>query len=224
MTLSNLPDDYIMVRQTPDRVRKVPDKSHWMVDSLVKKCMGTGKKFGFFTRKHHCRLTGNIYCDEVCKNYAPLPDLGWYKPERIHNGALGFGATEMREDVVLRLQRKSEFAAVLFKAKGKGRFDARRFGNFVTVSSSFRPRVAPVDSLIRTSISSARACVCVCVCCVHVTLTHSLTHPLPHPLTHSLTHSHTHSHTHSLTHPTHTHTQLRCKVRSALKEVPEIWN
>ena len=168
VTLSNLPDDYIMVRQTPDRVRKVPDKSHWMVDSLVKKCMGTGKKFGFFTRKHHCRLTGNIYCDEVCKNYAPLPDLGWYKPERIHNGALGFGATEMREDVVLRLQRKSEFAAVLFKAKGKGRFDARRFGNFVTVSSSFRPRVAPVASLIRTSISSARACVCVCVCVLTV--------------------------------------------------------
>ena len=51
------------------------------------------------------------------KNYAPLPDLGWYKPERIHNGALGFGATEMREDVILRLQRKSEFAAVLFKAR-----------------------------------------------------------------------------------------------------------
>ena len=77
-----------------------------------------------------------------------------YKPERIHNGALGFGATEMREDVVLRLQRKSEFAAVLFKAKGKGRFDSRRFGNFVSVSSSFQPRVAPVDSLIRTSLSS----------------------------------------------------------------------
>ena len=38
------------------------------------------------------------------------------------------------------------FAAVLFKAKGKGRFDSRRFGNFVSVSSSFRPRVAPVDS------------------------------------------------------------------------------
>ena len=65
VTLSTLADDCIMIRQRPDEERKTPDKSNWMVDSLVKKCMATGKKFGFFSRKHHCRLTGNIYCDDV---------------------------------------------------------------------------------------------------------------------------------------------------------------
>ena len=48
-----------------------------MVDSLVKKCMGTGKVRIFYS-KTSPSFDGNIHCDEVCKNYAPLPDLGWY--------------------------------------------------------------------------------------------------------------------------------------------------
>eukprot|EP00939_MAST-03C_sp_MAST-3C-sp1_P000332 g332.t1 len=150
VTLSEFADDCIMIRQRPDEEKKVPDKSNWMVDSLIKKCMATGKQFGFFCRKHHCRLTGNIYCDDVCKNYVPLPDIGWYTPQRVHNGAVGFGSTEMREDVVIELQRKSELACILFKAKGKGNFDKNRFGRFVEISNSFRPRVAPVSDLVST--------------------------------------------------------------------------
>ena len=56
----------------------------------------------------------------------------------------------MREDVILELQRKSELACILFKSKGKGRFDSSRFGRFVDVTSTFRPRVAPVPSLVNT--------------------------------------------------------------------------
>jgi len=41
----------------------------WVPDKIVKNCLICTKNFGFFKRKHHCRLCGNIFCTECCSNY-----------------------------------------------------------------------------------------------------------------------------------------------------------
>jgi hypothetical protein len=38
-------------------------KARWVPDRNREKCNGCGKAFGTFTRKHHCRLCGEIFCD-----------------------------------------------------------------------------------------------------------------------------------------------------------------
>src|SRR3989338_7752119 len=43
------------------------DPSNWIPDHTVKECMKCGKEFGLFTRKHHCRTCGKVYCAaETC--------------------------------------------------------------------------------------------------------------------------------------------------------------
>jgi hypothetical protein len=43
-----------------------PKKDHWIEDKQVTHCPVTGKKFGLFARRHHCRISGGIYSEEVC--------------------------------------------------------------------------------------------------------------------------------------------------------------
>jgi hypothetical protein len=43
-----------------------PKKDHWVADQQVTHCPVTGKKFGLFVRRHHCRISGGIYSEEVC--------------------------------------------------------------------------------------------------------------------------------------------------------------
>jgi tRNA A37 threonylcarbamoyladenosine dehydratase len=42
----------------------------WVPNSDINKCSASScnKEFGFFVRKHHCRLCGKIFCRE-CSNY-----------------------------------------------------------------------------------------------------------------------------------------------------------
>ncbi len=42
--------------------------SHWLPDEQVLACPLSGKKFGMFERRHHCRISGGVYADEAC-NY-----------------------------------------------------------------------------------------------------------------------------------------------------------
>jgi len=41
----------------------------WVPDKLAKRCLNCLKGFGFFTRKHHCRLCGNIFCSKCCNKF-----------------------------------------------------------------------------------------------------------------------------------------------------------
>ena len=77
MQLSKLADDYLLIKCNPgSRPFTQGDKSMWMTDSTVKSCMETGKKFSFFQRRHHCRFSGNIYCNDAACYEVTLPDLG----------------------------------------------------------------------------------------------------------------------------------------------------
>lgn len=40
-----------------------PTTAQWIADNLRNACKQCGKAFGTFTRKHHCRLCGDIFCD-----------------------------------------------------------------------------------------------------------------------------------------------------------------
>lgn len=41
----------------------------WIPDKLVKRCLSCQKGFGFFTRKHHCRMCGYIFCSSCCNKF-----------------------------------------------------------------------------------------------------------------------------------------------------------
>jgi len=58
----------------------VPRVRIWQKDSEVRTCQSCDTEFGVFTRKHHCRQCGGIFCDK-CSNYKavlddPLTDTG----------------------------------------------------------------------------------------------------------------------------------------------------
>lgn len=53
-----------------------PKKDHWIEDKQATHCPVTGKKFGLFVRRHHCRISGGIYSEEVC-NFRQL-DLAYH--------------------------------------------------------------------------------------------------------------------------------------------------
>src|SRR3989338_1266398 len=38
------------------------DKSYWVLDDYRPKCVGCSTEFGVFTRRHHCRGWGEIFC------------------------------------------------------------------------------------------------------------------------------------------------------------------
>ena len=57
--------------------------SHWVEDSLVKRCMKCGKDFGVALRRHHCRLCGRVFCWACSDNLANLAELGYNKPVRV---------------------------------------------------------------------------------------------------------------------------------------------
>jgi hypothetical protein len=52
----------------------VPRKRIWQKDSEVRTCQFCHKTFGVFTRKHHCRQCGGIFCDKCSKHTATLDD------------------------------------------------------------------------------------------------------------------------------------------------------
>lgn len=39
------------------------ESTRWQLDDAALSCPGCGDDFGVFTRKHHCRKCGGIYCD-----------------------------------------------------------------------------------------------------------------------------------------------------------------
>ena len=58
----------------------VPRDRSWQKDSEVHTCQFCKTKFGVFTRKHHCRNCGGIFCDK-CSSYTatlndPLTETG----------------------------------------------------------------------------------------------------------------------------------------------------
>lgn len=50
----------------------------WEYDEDCSVCPTCDAAFTLFTRQHHCRSCGRIFCNDCSDNYAPLPELGLY--------------------------------------------------------------------------------------------------------------------------------------------------
>ena len=53
----------------------------WINDSLVTACHNCKVEFGVFTRKHHCRNCGNIFCYACSSKYIVIPDFIIDRPD-----------------------------------------------------------------------------------------------------------------------------------------------
>ncbi|SAL96789.1 hypothetical protein [Absidia glauca] len=60
-----------------------PTKFHWKYDEDVAYCAysGCSKWFGLFTRRHHCRKCGDIFCSLHCSNYLRLNQDSEFHPQ-----------------------------------------------------------------------------------------------------------------------------------------------
>jgi len=65
-----------LLKEEQDSVtRRMPSaKAKWIADNERNHCQlpGCGRAFGVFTRKHHCRLCGEIFCDEHSRREMPV--------------------------------------------------------------------------------------------------------------------------------------------------------
>ena len=68
VTLSLQADNFVMINTAVVPQLAEPKIDHWIPDEKVSKCPLTSKDFGLFCRRHHCRISGGVYTDEVC-NY-----------------------------------------------------------------------------------------------------------------------------------------------------------
>ena len=66
MTAETPPDPFTTI-QTRTRHK-------WVDDRNANKCNKCGEKFGLFLRRHHCRLSGSIYCSYCCNNWDTIPE------------------------------------------------------------------------------------------------------------------------------------------------------
>lgn len=53
----------------------------WVDDNAVSVCHNCTTSFGIFTRKHHCRNCGNIFCNSCSNYYVVIPSFITDKPE-----------------------------------------------------------------------------------------------------------------------------------------------
>ena len=113
---TNHADSFFMIQVKPQVLLDKPDKSNWIDSSGVAVCSETGAKFGrIFNRRHYCRITGKVFCNEVCNRLLLVPDRGYYKPERVFEGVVGLFSQDMREDLVLESEKKTEIIACLLQ-------------------------------------------------------------------------------------------------------------
>jgi myosin-1 len=146
ISMSTLADPYFVLRVRQDSLLPEPDKSNWADNKSTMVCMATGKKFGLFNRRHHCRYTGKIYCNDVCKQLEVVPDRGFYTPVRVYDKVIGFFSTEMPEDQLLSSEKKTEIAVTLVDA-------IRTLSDKVipiTFSDTMRLRTAASSALSKT--------------------------------------------------------------------------
>ncbi|CAD7701764.1 unnamed protein product [Ostreobium quekettii] len=69
-------------KEMEDRMQRRPP---WMPDTSTTECMKCRSKFGVFSRRHHCRACGLIFCHDCSRHRKPLPALAYFKPERVCN-------------------------------------------------------------------------------------------------------------------------------------------
>ncbi|KAK9507449.1 hypothetical protein O3M35_007302 [Rhynocoris fuscipes] len=55
----------------------------WVPDKEITNCTNCSVKFGFTTRKHHCRRCGQIFCNDCCESKVELLRMCFVDPVRM---------------------------------------------------------------------------------------------------------------------------------------------
>lgn len=75
-------DDFL--QQHINKIYPKPTKE-WIDDTIIKKCQNCEYDFGWFTRKHHCRACGGVFCGDCCNIYTRIPNHLIERPDE-HTG------------------------------------------------------------------------------------------------------------------------------------------
>lgn len=73
LSLSKSPDD-VFTNYFPKRNEK------WVDSNIIHRCQYCDINFGFFTRKHHCRSCGGVFCGNCCNKFVIVPSEIIKKP------------------------------------------------------------------------------------------------------------------------------------------------
>jgi len=52
---------------------RIQATDHWISDGLIHQCQDCSTRFTLFTRRHHCRLCGRIFCNSCSSNWVNTP-------------------------------------------------------------------------------------------------------------------------------------------------------
>jgi hypothetical protein len=63
------PDMSFIQRIRLDKSRISLSVTRWIPDHVASSCVNCDKHFGFFTRKHHCRKCGDVFCYNCCNKF-----------------------------------------------------------------------------------------------------------------------------------------------------------
>lgn len=63
-------------------------RCRWVPDDEAPNCRKCAETFSFLTRRHHCRLCGNVFCSKCSNHYTYLRELGYHEPQRVCNDCL----------------------------------------------------------------------------------------------------------------------------------------
>lgn len=96
---------------TPAEQAAVLARPEWQPDEDAAYCPKCENVFGFFLRKHHCRMCGLVFCNECTSNRLECPpEFGYSGPQRMCFSCFSKG---IREQEVQR-SRKDELITVQF--------------------------------------------------------------------------------------------------------------
>ena len=154
VVLSRHADNVITITSTPQdaTAASVPNTSHWVPDKDVTECPITKEAFSLFLRRHHCRLSGNIYSAKACNFTQLLPDFGCTTEVRVGDDYIGLSSTDPVEDVVLFCDKKSELLEQLlaaWKAKNQNNNLEVSFADRIALRASVVPStsILPCDNI-----------------------------------------------------------------------------
>ncbi|KAL5354410.1 Zn finger protein [Pseudogymnoascus australis] len=105
------------------RVTDLPSRDHWKPDSDASICDAPSctRTFSYFTRRHHCRRCGNIFCDTHSPHLVPLDQNASFHPLGHRSRACEFCWSECKGWEVSRSSRSgSRHGSDIVQGGGNG--------------------------------------------------------------------------------------------------------
>ncbi|KUJ12733.1 uncharacterized protein LY89DRAFT_592469 [Mollisia scopiformis] len=97
------------------KVTALPTREHWKPDSESSVCDDATctRYFGYFTRRHHCRRCGNIFCDTHSLYIIPLDQDANYHPKGTRVRSCEHCYTDFRRWTIARSSRSNSESSQL---------------------------------------------------------------------------------------------------------------